>query len=277
MDNIELRHGDLVFDGIASGPPDGELVLLLHGFPQTPRAWSTQVEALGSAGFRAVAPALRGFGAGPAPVPPKISDYAQPLVAADVLGIASALGADCFHLVGHDLGGIVAWDLAGRHPRSVMTLAVASTPHLTPFAAALDAKVATRLPPFEFFRQVEVPEQAMLAGGAAALRASYAGLEEEAVEEYAAHFSAPGALTAALNHFRAFDYAEWLALPAAPMKTLFVWGVDDPYLAEETAMASADHVSGELRALPLEGIGHWVPETAADEVTDLLLEHLGRT
>jgi pimeloyl-ACP methyl ester carboxylesterase len=273
IEYIELGIGETRFDGIAAGPKDGDLVVLLHGFPQTPRAWRRQVEALGKAGFRAVAPALRGFG--PGTPPPDIADYTQPLVASDVLGIVASFGSESFHLVGHDLGGIVAWDIAGRFPEVVRTLSIASTPHLTPFALALSAGTADRLPPFELFRQAGVAEDFMLGSDAKVLRAGYAGLDDESIEEYVAHFRSPGALTAALDHFRAFEYADWLDLVPASMPTLFMWGTEDPYLAETTAKETADYATGTYQPVPLDGIGHWVPEMAGDAVTELLLAHLG--
>ena len=82
MRNLELDMGGMQFSAIASGPAGGDLVPLLHGFPQTARAWSAQVEALGGAGWLAVAPDLRGFAEGARPQP--VTDYAQDLVARDV-------------------------------------------------------------------------------------------------------------------------------------------------------------------------------------------------
>jgi len=67
---------------------------------------------------------------------------------------------------------------------------------------------------------------------------------------------------------------EWLALPDSTVPTLFVWGEDDPYLARATAEATADHVTGKFVPAELKGIGHWVPETAAGMVNQLLAEHL---
>jgi pimeloyl-ACP methyl ester carboxylesterase len=272
MRNLELAVNGMVFTGIASGPDDGDLVLLLHGFPQTCMAWAVPVEALGQAGWHAVAPDIRGFTDGARPQP--TSQYAQDLVAGDVLAIAAALQAASFHLVGHDLGGIIAWDVACRHPQRVRTLAVASTPHLTPFAAALNAGQEQRLPPFGLFRQPGTAEHAMLDNGAAALRLSYQGLPAELSERYVAYFSRPGVLTAALNHFRAFEFDDWLALPDATMPTLFTWGADDPYLARSTALATRPHVQGRYTEKELAGIGHWVPDLAADEVSGQLLRHL---
>jgi pimeloyl-ACP methyl ester carboxylesterase len=272
MRNLEIAAGGMVFTGIAAGPDDGDLVLLLHGFPQTCLAWAKQVEALGRAGWHAVAPDIRGFTDGARPA--TASQYSQDLVASDVVAIAAELKAASFHLVGHDLGGIIAWDLACRHPERVRTLAVASTPHLAPFAAALNDLQERRIPPFGLFRQPGTAEQMMLDHDGAALRVSYRGLPDELIERYVAFFSRPGVLTAALNHFRAFDFDEWLALPDATMPTLFTWGADDPYLARSTALATRLHVKGGYTEKELPGTGHWVPDLAADQVTGLLLEHL---
>jgi pimeloyl-ACP methyl ester carboxylesterase len=272
MERISLANGPLVFPALAAGPSDGPLVLLLHGFPQTARAWSVQVETLGEAGWRAVAPDLRGFAASALPADPDA--YDQERLRDDVFAIASQLGADRFHLVGHDLGGIIAWDVACRNPDRILSLSVASTPHLAAFAAALESHEEERLPPFELFRQPDVPERAMLADDGALLRAGYVGLDQSTTDEYVRHFAMPGILTGALDHFRAFDYSDWTALPPSRVPTLFVWGSNDPYLAPATAHATRDHAAAAYAEVELEGVGHWVPDLAAERVSHLLLEHL---
>jgi pimeloyl-ACP methyl ester carboxylesterase len=267
---LRIREG--TFSGLDAGPEDAPLVILLHGFPQTSRAWRAQLESLGDAGFRAVAPDLRGFADGARPPGTEQCTLAQAVD--DVLTIATELGADAFHLAGHDLGGIVAWELACRAPERVRTLTVASTPHLAPFGRAILDGSAERLPPFELFRQPGVAEQLMLADGAAVLRQAYAGLAADAIEEYVGRFSAPGVLAATLAYFRAFDFAAWLQLPSCTRPTLFAWGRDDPFLAASTASATGEHVSGAFREEALDGVGHWVPELAADRMSKPMLEHL---
>jgi pimeloyl-ACP methyl ester carboxylesterase len=271
MEHLTLTHGSLSFPALAAGPTNGDLVLLLHGFPQTARAWRSQITMLGDAGWRAVAPDLRGFSA--TALPGTLDEYRQVQIRDDVFALADQLRAQRFHLVGHDLGGIVAWDVACRHPDRIRSLTVASTPHLAAFAAAI-GRGQPPLPPFDLFRQPGIAERVMLADHAAALRASYAGLEAGEVDEYMAHFSAPGILTGALNHFRAFDYAEWAELPPARMATLFVWGSDDPYLGESTARATREHVAAGYTEVKLDGIGHWVPELAPTRMGELLLDHI---
>ena len=273
MRTFEIPIASMRFPAIAAGPASGDLAILLHGFPQTCRAWTAQVQALGDAGWHAVAPDIRGFA--PTARPEPLSEYAQDRVASDVLAIADQLGADSFHLIGHDLGGIIAWDVARRHPARVRTLAAASTPHLAPFAAALSDKPDGRIPPFDLFRQPGSAERVMLDNDAAVLRAGYAGLEQHLIDEYVGVFSQPGALTAALNHFRAFDFDSWRALPASTVPTLLAWGADDPYLAGVTARKTRAHVSAPYTERELEGVAHWLPELAAENLTALLLAHLG--
>lgn len=262
-----------MFSGLAAGPADGDPVVMLHGFPVTSYAWRHQVAALGAAGFRVLAPDLRGYCDTARPA--GVDSYRLDAFAGDVTGIADAIGADRIHLVGHDVGGIVAWYVAARQPDRVRTLAVASTPHLVPFAEALDdSGSGRRVPPFGLFRQPGVAEAALTANDAALLRAGWAGLEPSAVDRYLRLFTRPDALTATLDTFRAFDFAAWRALPDVTVATLFVWGETDPYLDPYAAKATGAHVSGPYRAEELAGVGHWVSEAAPQQLTDLLVGHL---
>jgi pimeloyl-ACP methyl ester carboxylesterase len=158
----------------------------------------------------------------------------------------------------------------------VLTLTVASTPHLAAFGpATLHDEEQPRRSPFPLFRQPEgTAERLLLADGAAALRAVYQGLPPATVDYYTDFFSQPGVLTATLAHFRAIDYDQWAALPPATMPTLFVWSPADPYLAASTGEAAAEHVMGHYRAVVLEGVGHWIPERASEEFSRLILEHV---
>jgi pimeloyl-ACP methyl ester carboxylesterase len=269
MEPLSLQIGELTFSGLQAGPTDGQLVILLHGFPQTGRAWRHELTALAARGWQAVAPDLRGYADQARPA--GADNYRLDTLANDVLDIADALGAERFHLVGHDVGGIIGWELAGHHPQRLHTFTVASTPHLSPFATALMSHTKTRIPPFDLFRgPTPIPENALLADDAALLRAGYTGLDADSVEDYVRIFTAPGTLTAALNYFRGFDFARWRDLPPTTVPTLFVWGKDDPYLAAETAEATANFVKGPYRAECLSGVGHWIPELAAQTMTALL-------
>ena len=102
----QVAVGDFTFDVRMAGPDDGEVVILLHGFPQTSYEWRHQLGALAEAGYRAVAPDQRGYSHGARP--PDVEDYTVSLLVGDVLGLADAIGAERFHVVGHDWGAAVA-------------------------------------------------------------------------------------------------------------------------------------------------------------------------
>ena len=135
FERLEIPVGEFVFDALADGPEDGELVLLLHGFPQSSFEWRSQLAALGEAGYRAVAPDQRGYS--PRARPEGVEHYEVHHLIADVLAIADWLGGHQFHLVGHDWGAAVAWGLGGTYQERLRTLNIVSVPHPKAFAAAL--------------------------------------------------------------------------------------------------------------------------------------------
>jgi pimeloyl-ACP methyl ester carboxylesterase len=272
---LELAVGDLVFEARADGPDGGELVLLLHGFPQTSFSWRQQLPALASAGFRAVAPDQRGYS--PRARPADVGEYRSDRLVADVLGFADALGVDRFHLVGHDWGGGVAWQVAGRHADRLLTVTSVSTPHPAAFRRAIqDGDQRDRSGYMQFFRSPEA-EPFFLDDDAAGLRALYTAtsLPEDAVEEYLRVLSEPGAMTGALNWYRAADLGLVEGLGPITTPAMYVWSTHDPALGREAADATAQHVDGPYRFEVLEGVGHWIPEEAAETLNGLLLEHLG--
>jgi len=109
------------------GPEGGAVVVLLHGWPEFSSWWQDSLEALGPAGYRAVAFDQRGYSRGARPL--DVAEYCPDRLVDDVLGIADAVGAQSFHMVAHDWGGMVAWALATSHPQRLKSLTVLSTPH----------------------------------------------------------------------------------------------------------------------------------------------------
>jgi pimeloyl-ACP methyl ester carboxylesterase len=274
VERIELSVGGLTFDARAAGPADGELVLLLHGFPQTSLAWRHQLDAIADAGYRAVAPDQRGYSPGARPV--DVGEYRADQLVGDVLGFADALGAAKFHLVGHDWGGAVAWQVAGRHPERLRTLTSVSTPHPAAFRRSIeDGEQRDKSGYMLFFRSPEA-EPFFLDNDAAALRTLYSasGLPEDAAAEYLRILTEPGALTGALNWYRAADVGLVEGLGPITTPTLYVWSTNDPALGGEAAEATASHVDGPYRFEVLDGVSHWIPEEAPDDLNALLLDHL---
>jgi pimeloyl-ACP methyl ester carboxylesterase len=273
----EIRTADgLVFTCRSAGPEDGWPVLLLHGFPQTSRCWSAQLEVLGKVGYRAVAFDQRGYS--PGARPDDVTAYKPAALVGDVLAVADACGFDRFDLVGHDFGGMVAWMVAGHHAERVRTLTVASTPHPAAFKASYQGSSDQneRSGYMRTFREAErgEVESQLLADDAAGLRSVYAGLEPEAVEDYVTVLSQPGAMVAAIDWYRSMSGAASAATPPASMPTLYVWSDQDPSLGRDAAEATATLVTGPYRFEVLQGVGHWIPELAADAFNRFLLEQL---
>jgi len=272
---VELAVGDLVFDARAEGPADGEIVLLLHGFPQTSLSWRHQLGALAAAGYRAVAPDQRGYSPGARPA--DVAEYRIERLVGDVLGFADALGVERFHLVGHDWGGAVAWQVAGRHPERLRTVTSVSTPHPGAFRRSIqDGEQRDKSSYILFFRSPEA-EPFFLDNDAAGLRALYtaSGLSDDAAEEYVRVLTQPGAMTGALNWYRAVDLGLVDGLGPITTPTMYVWSTSDPALGREAAEATAAQVEGPYRFEVLEDVSHWIPEEAPDALNALLLEHLG--
>jgi pimeloyl-ACP methyl ester carboxylesterase len=277
MESLTITLGGHVFDALATGPADGEFVLLLHGYPEFADCWTEELAALGAAGYRAVAVDQRGYSPGARPT--SIADYVVDNLVADVLGFADSLGAGRFHLVCHDWGGIVGWALAGAHSDRLKSFTVLATPHPQALHAAIasDEDQFNQVNYVRFFRaQVGGAEQALLADDAARLRGAYGGrISADLVESNVKRFSEPGALTAALSWYRAVPNDE-LDIPcgrvAAP--TLYIWGSEDVALGRLAAETTKDWVDGPYRFVELPGASHWLPEESADKVIPLVLEHL---
>jgi pimeloyl-ACP methyl ester carboxylesterase len=273
MESLELTVGPFTYTARAAGPPDGDLVLLLHGFPETSYEWRAQLAALGAAGYHAVAPDQRGYAAGARPE--GLDEYHIDHLVADVLGFADACGAERFHLVGHDWGGFVAWYTGGRHADRLLTLTVVSTPHPAPFHRAIRAggDQTERSGYMTWFRSADA-EARFLADDGAFFGAVYAELPADAAAEYRRVFTADGgaALTGGLNWYRANDFRAVIG-PITP-PTMYVWSTGDAALGRDAAEGTAAEVIGPYRFEVLDGVSHWIPEIAPDALDALLLDHL---
>jgi pimeloyl-ACP methyl ester carboxylesterase len=263
------------FDAIACGDPRAPLVLFLHGWPSFADCWRAIMAPVAAAGFRALAIDQRGYSPGARPA--EIADYAIDHLLADIEGFAKELVGDArFHLVGHDWGGALAWAYAGHHADRLASLTVLSTPHGKAFREALrdDAEQQAMSDYIRIFRQPDHrAERALLGDGARKLRALYAGKCPAAeVDQNVARLSAPGALTATLNWYRALDN-KLLGLPVAT-PTLFIWGSGDLALGATAAKATAACITGPYQFEILKGYSHWLPEEAPGIVAGFLTAHL---
>lgn len=277
MSTIALPVGELELTTDVAGPPEGELVLMLHGFPQTRYTWRRELTALADRGFRAVAPDQRGYS--PGARPESIDAYRVENLVGDALGVAEAMNAERFHLVGHDWGGQLAWVLAALHPERVITLSIVSRPHPRAFVAAMKADKAqsARSKHHTAFQRSEVTAE-LLADGAARLRQMYrgAGVPSGDADEYLSTLSHHAALDAAINWYRAVGASKIQAtqIPAVTVPTLYVWGTDDQTVGRQAAEGTGDWVDAHYRFVELPGVGHFVTDEAPDAFAPLLIDRI---
>ncbi len=253
-----------------AGPP----VVLLHGFPDTAYLWRSQIEALVAAGYRAIAPDLRGRGG--SDKPPRVEDYALPVIVQDVGALLDALGLERAHIVGHDWGAAVAWGVAMRLPARVERLVAISVPHPgtggRPTLEQLQ-KGWYRL----LFQFAGVAEELVQREDWYLLRVLLAGASD--LERYIADLAQPGALTPALNWYRANLPPQRLlgsprALAPVQAPTLGIFRARDPYLAEDPMRRSGEFVAGPWRYEHFAESGHWIPRDEPERLNHLLLEFL---
>ncbi len=275
-----LSVDPLTFDAWVDGPLDGEPVFLLHGFPESGHCWRFVQPALAEAGYRSVAPDLRGYSPGARPV--DVAEYTMDHLVGDVLDLADELGWDRFHLVGHDWGGAVAWQVAGRHPDRIRTLTAVSTPHPGAFAGAKKAGASTdgddqvaKSDYIHLFRS-EGAEELFLNDGSTVFRAVLlgSGLCDEDAEHYIARFDTVEALAGPLAWYRAADPSDSDGMGPITVPTLYVWSTDDIALGRTAAELTADQVDGPYTFEVLDGVSHWIPEMAADALAERLIGHL---
>ena len=273
----QIDVGDFTFDVRMAGPEDGEVVILLHGFPQTSYEWRHQLRALAAAGFRAVAPDQRGYS--PGARPPDVADYALPLLVQDVIGLADAIGAERFHIAGHDWGAAVAWVIAVVARDRVITANPVSVPHPDAFAAVLNDPTSCQVEASAYFDLFVQPdsEDGFLANEQAGLRGIFAGIDGEAVEEYVRVLGSKEALGAALNWYRANIGDRNLRGPATgavEVPTMFTWSDGDTALCIDGAVLTEQYVEGPYRFEVIEGVSHWIPDLAPAAMSSLLVEHV---
>jgi pimeloyl-ACP methyl ester carboxylesterase len=229
------------------------------------------VPALTGAGFRVIAPDLRGFGESDRPE--GVDAYAMTNLVGDALAVLGALSVPSVQVVGHDWGAAVAWVLAALAPGQVTRVAALSVGHPSGY--------------FRTWRQREMSwymllfllDQAeeLLSRDDWRFARSFLGAD---AERYIADLSRPGALTAALNVYRAnvdlgaFAGGRGPALPPIASPAMGVWSDRDIACGEEAMEASEEFVAGPWRYERIEGAGHWIPLEAPDRLNAVLLDFL---
>ncbi|WP_104524642.1 alpha/beta fold hydrolase [Blastococcus atacamensis] len=270
--------GDLTFDVRVDGPEDGRPVLLLHGFPQTSASWAAVTPLLTQAGLRTYAPDQLGYSPGARPA--DVDAYAMQNLAQVTADLMTALTIPVADVVGHDWGANVAWTLAAWHSDRVRSLTAVSVPHPAAYTAAfrVDPEQKERSAYIRLFWQQGKAEEVLLEDGARRLRrmllgtSGETGVSPEAADEYVAVLSAPGALTAALNWYRAMSSD--IRVDKVGVPTTYVWSDEDAAIGRTAAQACEEFVTGDYRFVELPGITHWIPEQAPEQLAAAILDRV---
>jgi len=283
---VNLAHrytdlGDVRLHYVEAG--EGPLVLLLHGFPQFWYEWRHQIPALVEAGFRVVAPDMRGYNL--SDKPPGVRSYRVELLARDVERLILACGERTASVVGHDWGAIVAWIAAMRYPGHLERLAILNVPHPARFLDGLLSPVQLLRSSYVFFFQIpRLPEKVIRAGGFALLRSVLrrdpvrpGAFSAEDIERYVEAMARPGALTATLNYYRALlrnPREKQTLLERIEAPVLVIWGERDRFLSRRLADPPLLWVPNLFHVERLPDASHWVAEDRPREVNALLLDFL---
>lgn len=270
----QVSRGELVFNVTEAGPPDGEPVLLLHGFPQHSDSWDTLVPHLTAAGYRTVAMDQRGYSPGARPV--GRAAYRITNLVADAAAVIDQRGGGRAHVVGHDWGSAVAWALASAEPGKVRSLTALSVPHPGAFLHAMVTSTQGLKSWYMYLFQLPwLPERLLRDRLAEVLVRS--GQSREHAERDAAGIAGPGALTAALNWYRAMPLLDFRrANDPVRRPTLFVWSDGDIAIGRAGVDRTPKYVRAPYRFEVLRGVSHWILDEAPDALAELLVPHLNR-
>jgi pimeloyl-ACP methyl ester carboxylesterase len=284
---MDVIHDYIVANGVrlhcATMGDGSKTVILLHGFPEFWYSWRHQMQPLADAGFKVVAPDLRGYNLSDRPT--ERHSYHLTKLVDDIASFVRITSGSPAHIVGHDWGGIIAWSFAGRYPQLMDKLVILNAPHM-----GIYFKKA-RVPPqlfrswyVAFFCVPGVSEAALSANDYGAVRemfqkypANKNAFSKVDIDEYISAIAQPGALTAALNYYRSGMLApDGLALAkhaTTKAPTLVIWGEKDPALVVGL-LDGLDRYAPNLIIHRIPQASHWVQSEAPEEVNAALLKFL---
>ena len=266
-------HDGLSFDVLDDGPLDGVPVVLLHGFPERASTWRDVAPLLHARGFRTLAPDQRGYSPGARPA--RRRDYRVSRLTGDIVALVERVGGPV-HLVGHDWGAFVAWDLATRRPDLVRTLTAVSVPHPRAYLRALlGSDQALRSWYMLFFQLPRLPElTARKGGGRFDQLLVRAGMTPAEVARFRREVVEYGALTGGLNWYRAMFHVDRSVVGRkVSVPTTHVWSTEDSALTRRGAELTRRHVTGPYRFEVLL-CTHWIPTQEPARLARIVLDRI---
>jgi pimeloyl-ACP methyl ester carboxylesterase len=288
----EFQSGDVVanklrFHYLETG--SGPLVLCLHGFPDHAHTFRHQLPALAAAGYRAVAPFMRGYA--PTEASP-VGCYQTAMLAQDVIALIDALGAKSATVIGHDWGAVAAFGAAQLAPNKINKLITLSVPHVVPlFQAFITNPAQQRRSWYLFFFQQALADAAVAHDDFAFLDRIWQDWSPgwkyppEEMESLKRTFSKPGVVPAALGYYRCLFNMDLHDPALAPIQaelftkpitvpTLYFHGAKDGCIGVELVNDMDALFAGGLKKIVMPAVGHFVHQEAADAVNREILKWL---
>ncbi|KRN99278.1 hydrolase, alpha beta domain protein [Companilactobacillus kimchiensis] len=270
-----MNFNDLDFNVRTAGLDNvGELIIFLHGFPESSLMWEPAMKEMSDLGYRCVAFDQRGYSKGARPQ--EIAAYSMTSLANDVVTLANKVGFyKKFHLVGHDMGSLVGWTVTTLYPDLIGSWNAISVPDLPAYEWALknDPAQQQKGSYVQVFQQPGAAEAMLQKDDYAVLRKLWAGFDSETVTTYLDIFSDPGAITAVVNWYRALFQTPQIEYTPVTVPTMLIWGTKDLAIAPAGIEKNAQFVKADYQLKKLDA-GHWLMEFNAAETTKLISDHV---
>lgn len=279
----QFSNDGLTFDVIDSGSPNAApaesngattqgTVVLLHGFPQTAQIWQDVTPILNASGLRTLAFDQRGYSPGARPRGRR--NYRIEALVGDAVALIELLDEGPVHLVGHDWGAVVAWQLAATRPDLLASLTTLSVTH--PKAMLKSMLTSPQLLRSWYMGMFQLP----FAPEALATRAPAAfdkvlefnGMTPAQIHAVHENVVDTGALSYGINWYRALPFADFASSKAKiVVPTAHVWGEGDVALDRRGAELAGEYVDAPFELHIIGGGGHWLPENHPERIAEIVL------
>jgi len=270
----KIRTKEFEFDCRVSGNEENELIILLHGFPETSFMWINLMKKLSSIGYFCLAPDMRGYSKNASPK--GVKNYTIKKLSGDILNIADAINVNKFHLIAHDWGAGIGWNIVYNNAEKIISWTALSVPHSRGFRKAIkmDKEQRKKSRYIGWFLFPVIPEIMLRKNDFEKFRKLWKHSSPEELDNYLTVFRRKYTLTAALNYYRAnFKKVNNQPVGDITTPTLFIWGKNDLAIGKVAAENNHKYMKGDYTFIEIEG-GHWLIQSNYLEVEKAIIEHL---
>ena len=271
----KVNVNNLDFDVRTAGLDNsGDLVVLLHGFPESSIMWEPLMEKLTQKNYRVIAPNQRGYSVNARP--DGIENYTMKLLASDVVAFAKYFGFDKqFHLVGHDIGAVVGWSTVTLYPDLIKSWTALSVPDWPAYLWALDNDPVQKQKGqyVHDFQTPGLPEKLLVQNDYAVLKKLWKGFDQKTINAYLKLFSSPKAITSVVNWYRALLQLPQIDYTPVTVPTKFIWGNEDLAIGRAGVEKNKDFVNAPYNFVEMDA-GHWFMEFNRDEICKQIIENI---